>query len=399
MSKQRYLLILLLLLLSGLKAQTHLKTEFLGVVSEAKPIWLNRTQVETRQNLGGNFSFDLNSRWDAADHLLGDFPQQKWLTALAEFTYQQPQLLKVCASYRNTLFGSPNSLGLYPNWNSLFEYQRQMEHQSTLLIEDDLPRLDAEAYAIHRNLRVKPIEYIYDFGTDQFIATPLPEQGLDNVYSGISAAYEVLPYLSLGAFTDIKRANFDTDDFYSLNSAGAQADLNYKLSRILRISGSVRWTNRYNENLPPQATNLAQSSIRLQHNLLSNLNGYLSFTNNSCSDARLDTLYLISNLFRAHLQYTFSYDPAQDSYLLAGVKLSTQNDADAYFAEAKSVLLPRWYASAGVRITPDAYNRYSGQLSWNFDPFSDVFFTYRLDDNKNGSPRLHYLGVGSNIYF
>lgn len=398
MSKQRYLLILLLVLAGSCLCGSVLKTDFLAITGDFEPIWLNRSYLETGLEPVKDLQLSFNTRLDAADAPIREFPQNKWLNSQLSLAWKKPYL-EMEAAYRNTLFGTSQKLGLYPVYSSSYEYERTAEHQSSIMLNGKLAGLTAGVYGMHRQLRVNPTEYVIDPETWEVAMLEKPQKGLDNVYGGIQAGYQVLPFLALNAFSDLSKANFDGSDTYTYLANGAQADLDYKLSSQARISGSFTWTNRDNQNLSKEAVNLLQSQLRIQHKLLPNLNGYLSFSNNACSDAGLDTLYLISNQWRAHLQYHFSYDPSADSYLLAGVKFSPENESDAIYAEAQSIIVSRLYANLGMRMLPDRLTQYQGKLSYFYTPFSEIHLQYQVLDSETDIKESHYLGLGSSIYF
>lgn len=399
MSKQRYLLIAcLLVLLASLNSEIALKTEMIAVTGASDLVWQNKTLVDARYQLNHNLSLGFRSRLDAADAKIKAFPQNKWLNSQLSLAYAIPHL-ELEAAYRNTLFGSPQRLGLYPVYNSNFEYRRTAEHQSMIEANTDLAGFKAGLYGIHRNLRVKPTEFVIDWDTFETTMVEKAAQGLDNVYGGVYAGYQVLPFLSLTAFGDVSKANFAVGNTYDLNSTGAAAGFDYKPTRTARISGSFTWTNRYYENMPSDAANLLHSQVRIQHNLLPGMYGYVSYENNSCTDTKLNSYYLISNLLRCQVQYHFSYDPASDSYLLAGVKYSPENEADAYYTEAKSLVVPHLYAGAGLKVHPDLFMQYQGRLSYYLDEFSEVYLQCLIDDQEISDGNECYLGIGSDIRF
>jgi len=398
MSKQRYLLIVLALLLGSLFAQTHLQSGFYGIYSDNKTIWLNRSKLNAEIDLSKHLTFNVDAKLDLADRPVDDFPQNKYLNGLMAVGYQS-EFLNLKAGYRNTLFGTADELTLYPGWNASGYYTRKAQHQSQIAAEVKAFSAQVSAYGIHKHLRTVPTEYVYDFVTDTMIPTDLPERGFDDVFYGAALEYPLTSFLSLSGWTELKQANFDTEDIYSAKSVGTAIKTEIPLSISSRIAGSFIYKNRQADYLPDEATNSYQSTFRVQHRIGTNLNGFLSYVNNGCSDAELNTFYFISHQLRCQVQYSFTYDASQASYILAGGKYSPENDANAAFVEIQGKLVPRVYALAAYKNQIDSYSFYQAKLSFFVTSVSDCHVQYFGNDYSPNRATHHYIGIGSNIYF
>ncbi len=398
MSKQRYLLIVLASLLGSLLAQTHLESGFYGIYGDSNTVWLNRSKLNAETNLSKHLTLALNAKLDLADSRVETFPQHKYLNGLAAIGYQN-EFLNLKAGYRNTLFGTTDELTLYPAWNASGYYTRKVQHQSQIAAEVKAMGAKAGSYAIHKHLRAVPTEYVYDFVNDTMLPTDLPERGFDDVFYGAALEYQFTSFLSLSGFTELKQANFDTEDIYSAKSLGTAIKAEIPLSISSHIAGSFIYKNRQADYLPNEATNSFQSTLRVRHRIGTNLNGFVSYINNGCSDSSLNTFYFISQQLRCQVQYSFTYDESQASYILAGGKYSPENDANAAFVEIQGKLVPRVYALAAYKNQIASYSFYQAKLSYFFTPVSDCYVHYIANDYSVNRTTHHYLGVGSSIYF
>jgi hypothetical protein len=341
---------------------------------------------------------DIKAKLDLSDRPVDEFPQNRYLNGLIALGYQN-SIIDISTGFRNTLFGSGNELTLFPAWNPSGYYTRSAQYQSQIEAGLEVLRANANVYTIHKYLRAVPTEYTYDFNTDTMIATELPERGLDDVYYGAEIQYPLLPYLTLSGFTALKQANFDPGNIYSVNTAGATLQTDLPLNYSSRIVGSFSFQNRQADYLPDLATNLFVSSLRLQKRLGTNLNGFVNYINNGCSDSELGTFYFISHQLRSQVQYSFAFDESMASYIFVGGKYSPENDANAAFMEVQSRLVSKVYALAGFKNQIDNFNTYQAKVSYFFNPVSDFHLQYLGSDFSPDRSTHHYLGVGSSVYF
>lgn len=398
MSKQRYLLIILLVSYLGmLNAILQFQNGFYTVLSDDKPVFLYQSRMDLDLNIEPELSFSYRCKMDLADHQLGEFPQNKYRNSLLALNYHRRNW-NLEAGYRNTLYGTSSTLPLYPDWNPSLDMERKVQHQSQLEFNGHLNPVSFSAYGIQKHLRAIPIEYAFD-NDFNLISIRGAERGFDDLYYGLGLEAAVLPFLSVRAGSDLRQANFDSSDLYSLNSLYLGSSLELKPSQSCRISGDFVWNNRNGESLPVQSRNMFQSSLRIQQRFGLQLNGFLSITNNSCADEELSELFLISNSLRSHLQYSFSYDPSQASYLMIGGKYSPENETSAVFAEAQCRLLNHLYSLVAVNHLPETHSIYQSKLSYYFSPVSECYLHYTANDYELTQSISHYLGIGTSIHF
>lgn len=397
MSKQRYLLIIILISVTALAGQIHYEGRSYTVLSNDKPAYLKQGRVEVKQELSPDVNFSFSSKLDALDFPLGEFPQTKWLNSYTALNYHKPAW-NVEAGYRNILMDSSQELVLYPAWNAAGTYKRRMQHQAQLELNAKIEKLDFNAYGIHKHLRANPIDYTFDPDFN-LISNTLPQRGFDDIYYGLAAEYSLLPWLSFSAGSDMKQANFDESDVYSINSIGVGSHLQLKPSYLSHITGDFVWKNQNADNLSPENRNTFQTIIRYQQRFGLQTNGYIGFINNSCSDDKLNQVYLVSNLLRSHVKYNFKYDLSQGSYLLVGGKYSPENENSAVFSEGQWRLADRVYSLVSVNYQLDAQTLYQNKTSYYFSPVSECYVHYAINDSKVLNKTSHYIGIGTSINF
>jgi len=125
----------------------------------------------------------------------------------------------------------------------------------------------------------------------------------------------------------------------------------------------------------------------------------VSYINNGCSDSELGTFYFISHQLRSQVQYSFAFDESMASYILIGGKYSPENDANAAFMEVQSRLVSKVYALAALKNQIDNIKTYQARVSYFLNPVSDFQLHYIGSDFSPDRSTLHYLGVGSSVYF
>lgn len=400
MPKQRYLLIILLLSLSlSLKAGLQLEASGYSVLSDGKPVWMMVRDVDFRKKLGSEWILDISSQQHASDKPLDQFPQKKHLQNSFRARYHRKGFFAE-GTYRNTFYGSSEKLNLYPSWDmSSWAYERRHQHQGHLELGGNLSKLSMKAYLSGKLLLATPTEYILNPISYELNAVEHDLESYEDIYSGLRLAYEFMPQLRLSAVADIKQANFDASDIYSCNSMGLAAESELKVMNSGRLSGTALWQNRDGDGFDPESRNLFTGQLRYQHKLGTQVNGYLSFISNTCSDSELQDFYLISNLLRTQVVYTAAYDPAQESYLLVGAKYSPEHHANAYFAETRLKLISRFYALAGLKVQPDLPNLLQGRCTWFWGAASELFIHYQNILPELGQKDKHYLGLGTKINF
>lgn len=396
MSKQRCILILLLLCAVGLSAEIQIQSGVFTVSGTEKTTYLNQSRLDAKLELMPHLQLSINSKLDAADRKLGEFPQKKWMHNFAGLEYAREHY-SIEAGYRNLWFSAPQRLQLYPNWNGSIDYDRKTQHQAQLCLNGDLMGVSVSAYGINKQLRANPVEYVFDFNTFEMVPTVMPTRSLIDEYYGVDVAYKVTPYLSINASTDIKQDNYTETGLYDQNTFAMGTSVEFKPISSGRFTGSFNWENRDGENIPDFTRNIYQTTLRYQQNLGMQLNGFVSLINNGCSDDKLNEVYLLSNQVRCHLQYHFPYDAAQASFVSAGVKHSLENEKTAYFSESQWRLLNHLYGNISYKHLGDTLNNYQAKLSYFVSPFSECYLQYIMYDSDLYIKPLNYFGIGTSI--
>ncbi|GAB1467749.1 hypothetical protein MASR2M64_04320 [Candidatus Cloacimonadota bacterium] len=397
MSKQCYLLVILLLGVWGLKAEVQLQSGFYSVSGNEKQTYLNQSLLDADFSLIPNLTLSVISKLDAADRKVQEFPQKKWMNNSIGLQYRKEHW-DAEVGYRNLLFGSPDRLQLYPEWRPGTDFDRQTQHQAQLGIKGNFAGLSVSAYGINKQLRCNPVEYVYDFGADTMIPTVMPEQSFGDVYYGVELSYAVKPFLSINASTDMKQANFTgAPDIYKLNTFTLGTQMELQPISSSRFSGTFNWRNCDGRGIPDITRNIFETTLRYQQSLGLQFSGFISLINDSCSDDKLNEVYLLSNQVRCHLLYHFEYDPAQASYISAGVKHSLKEEAIAIFGEGQWKLVDHVYGTLGYRRIGTTINNYQVKVSYNFRSFTECYLQCNINDSTLSTKPLNYLGIGTSI--
>lgn len=400
MSKQRHLLTLIILLSTGmLFAGIQWDSSGNTVIRDNSTFGQVKSTFLGEFNAPGGWSLTLDSRLKASNYYIDQFPQSKYLNTALSAKFKAKHI-HATGIYRNTLYGDPQRLNLYPLWDQgAFDYRNRHQHQCILAVGTDLSPVKADMYLIGKALYSTPTEYVFDPETFEITPMERPLKSHEDVYSGAAISVTPLPELQLSAGADFKQANFDASDLYSVNSLNLQAASEINLLSNTQISGIALWQSRQGDNLPLETRNLFTGQLRLQQRISNQMNGFISFISNTCADSKLDNLYLISNQVRAQVKYTALYDDTQDSYLLLGGKFSPQHDANALFAEAQSQIITGLYTSAGITYQPDLPDLYQGKISWYYTPVSTLYLSYFKTIPGSGRKDYHLLGIGTNFVY
>lgn len=396
MSKQCYLIFIFVLLALALNAEVQIQSGLFSVNGNGDNTYLNQTRIDANYQLLPQLSLLYSAKLDAADRKLGNFSQNKWLSNYMGVDYRSKHL-QVSAAYRNLAFGTAQSLPLYQEWRGDLELARRMQHQTQIEAKSSFGGMELSAFGIHKHLDTTPTEYVFNFDTFEMEAVQMPDRAFDDAYYGVQATYRVTPFLNLRAGTDIQQANFTKNEIYDINTVAFGAQLQLEPKATTRISGSFDWENRAGEDLEPVTRNMFYTSLRLQQSLGMNINGFISLLNTSCTDDEMSDLYLISNQIRSQVQYHFSYDPNQASYINAGLKISPEFRTNTYFAEGQFLLMNHLYAMLNFKRIERSLSNYQAKVSFFPGPFTECFLQYTISSPDNGDKSLNYFGVGTSI--
>jgi hypothetical protein len=393
MSKQRCVLIFLILLASvtayGMDG-FNIKTSVSGISSGPKGILLqNRMGWQGSIAPGTTLLMDSDLRW--SDVLLQDDLQKAWHSGSIRLDWKTAPF-NISAAYRNLLFGSPARAQLFPTWDPLTEFDRNLQHQTTLKADWNNT---VSLYGMHKHLRVIP--YTFDFDIGQIVMGD--EQGLDDLYAGIGTTWRPSRNWTLGLGADYKDGTFATGEQYEVASYRGSVQCEYPFSQNSGVSGSIVVEHRDGDFADAQRSNVLRSRVRVQHRIINDLSAVLVWENNSCFDDQFSALRLMSNYFRVQSVFNLGYDVSAGSYLLGGIKVSPENDASAMFAEAECLIGYNVYAGTGLQVIPDRQNTYTASLSRKFLKNHELSLEYNRAEDLKTDIQKDYFGLSTGFWW
>jgi len=368
----------------------HIKTSVLGVLSDPSG-WMLQNRMGWERAISADLSLALDSDLRWTDHYLENDPQKAWHSGNAALKWHNGPFT-VKAAYRNTFYGSSAQAQLFPQWNPLTEYKKSLQHQSAVAADWDET---IDVYAMHKHLRATP--YTFDFGTWQFVEGQ--EDGLDDVYAGIGAAWKPSQHLKLLLGTEYKDGNFATDGQYQITTLTAGAETNYSLSYGSRVDGSLRVEHREGDFADTQRANVLRTRIRVQKRIINDLAAMLVWENNACFDNGFSALRLISNYLRAQAVFNLGYDAEAASFLSGGFKYSPENEATAVFGETDCLIGFHTYAGAGAQWIPERQSTLRASLTHRFMKNQDVRLSYTRVNNLETPSHTDYLGISTGFWW
>ncbi len=406
MSKQRCVLIALLLLACAVQAQNAFTlrsdAQLVFARSHTGVAGLNRMSWE--QHFGPDWDLSVSSNLNSTDRIIPTNVQKLWHNGLADVNYRGADF-NVHADYRNTVFGASKLLGLYPTWDPLTSQKRLMQHQGTVSAEFDADFLLLGGYVQGKLLSYTPFVPVLDPETFELTGwQKLPGENATDVYTGAVIKVPIVNGLAAHLAMDYKSGTFADKGEYDLNKLNAGLNADYKFLGNASVSASFDWTRRTGAAISNGKTNLLRSTLRLQHRFSNSLAGYVLYINNSCLNDRMKNLRLLANYFRAQVQYSFPSDPTGGSYLLAGGKYSPQNKADAYFVEGDYKVREKIYAGGSLNLQPDWQTLISAKLSYYYTPVNELHLQYSHRqytpwNNSSQDFGANYLGVGTSFHW
>lgn len=401
MSQQRYLLILIgLLLTCVLAAQSEFTLQNgIGLLNDTHEHgYFLYNKLDWNHRLTPYL--DLEASADLNANSLGIAPniQKLWHNGKLGTTLQTAGL-RIHAAYRNLAFGNSQLLSLYPDWDPLLSQERITQHQGTIVAGYSAPFLQTEVYAQTKHLSYTPYLATLNMETFEMELVQQPNTGVTDQYYGLKLAAPIIQGLSANLSAAYKDGIFASDGEYRLTGLTAGLAADYKVLAQANLSAAFNWTNRTGLAIEKQKRNLLETSIRYQHRISTGLAGYLLYINNTCVDSGLDTLSVVSNYLRAQLQYSFPSDSSGGSYLLLGGKYSPENKADAYFASTDYRLIGNLYTGAALNFQPDRQTTWSGKIGYYYTPVNELHLQYVHRKNSVLEFETDYIGFGSSIYW
>lgn len=396
MSKQRYLLVLLGVLLSAaLYAQTGftLHNELL-YSTDGNTNGIFEAQVLSMEALAApNTRISVRNDLYALGKNRGNHAQGFYDRLRVSGLHRQAGW-KLGAGAAATLYGDPDQLAMYPEWQPLAVQEKSNGISTYLSFGKELSRFELSGHAQLNSLSMDTAEFSFDdFGFHDTGRISRSD------YHG-GALLQADFGKGFGAFAGLDHQDSDAES-KRFRLSGTKLGMQHyaRINRQFALESLLMWQHREAEALPGYKRNIYVSDLRLRMNLSPDLKGYVQFINRSCSDAQLSQLWLISNYLRGQLKYSFYYDESAASYLSLGALYSPQNEADAVFAESDLRLHGPFYAGAGINLRPNRQTELCGKLSYHLSPSGELNLQHRYRKNEVDSWKLSYTGLGLSLYY
>lgn len=399
MSKQRYLLVFLLLCSSLLMAKVsfRMQGEMLAGSDQIRSDYIlkNRLGMDYLpiDIVKLSFENDLLQR----DPLGENYNDKLYSSNLLAASLRLDRT-KVKTAFRNTMYAKPSLLPLYPEWQALRSYEKKALNSIYLQAEQSLARISVQGEALAKGLSVRP--YDYELNSEfELVSIARERESLWNYFGKVGSTFQVNEDIALHAGFDYQTADYEDNELFELSTTELALSISKKLHPLLDISSSMAWQHRQGEAISEERKNLLISELRLRIMLLPELHGYIQMINRSCSNPELSEILLISNYLRSQFKYSFAYDSSAGSFLSLGAKYSPENDADAIFMETDLRTVDKFYVGSHLYIHPQRQREYGSKLSYHFASISDVHLLYRYMENDTDNWLSTYAGIGVNLYY
>lgn len=393
MSTKRYTLILLLLTVGWLCARPSIwyNSQVVSVADEIE--WRNRLRVEQRFSSGGTLTVDDDLVWGDA---ISPERLQKLYHSMRLSWWQRFSHIEARLGYRNTLYSGGEKIALYPVWQPLSVYERDLQHTGYLKADIDFESWRLSGYHLSKVLSITP----YEFDLQDFtLVRQAPELQQDH-FSGLRATYQLNEDIAISAGANHKSNPGVAGGLFDLTTFSLGAKQNWKpIPLSLDIETSLEWEYRDGKAITAERRNVLVASIRLRHQLSPEVSGYVHYVNRTCTDPSGSELLLLSNYLRGGVKYTLPVEPEGGSYVSGGFVYSPENYSNAVFAEGQSKVVSRIWAGVSTMYRIKENYKYTGKLGWRFPGASECHILYSYSELMQGVPKRSYFGAGWTWYY
>ncbi|MDZ4122385.1 MAG: hypothetical protein U1C33_08175, partial [Candidatus Cloacimonadaceae bacterium] len=190
MSKQRYILTILLLAGTLLGGQIHIQNHsqlWFGANGSSMDILLN-----DRLYLSYNVSKQV--QWELENDLLRrDFRSEdqymRVYNSMGTFASYSSTGTLAKLGYRNTLYGDATRMGLYPQTQPMRVYDKEMQNTAYLVYGQKLGRFSLRGEAMLKALSVQPWDYEWDLESFELVENRKPKDTLWDSGAGAQLEY------------------------------------------------------------------------------------------------------------------------------------------------------------------------------------------------------------------
>ncbi len=393
MSKQRYPLILFILAWGLLSAQSGIYWGSQVYAGKSESELRNRFRVEQRITDGGILTLDDDLVW--SDRSNPSRPDKFYNSMRISFL-QRGTIWQAGIGYRNTVYDGGESQALFPVWQPLKVYDKELQHTGYLKADLDLKPVHLRAYHLSKALILTP----YQFDWQEFELNQQDREMLSDHFSGVNIGYQISSMVSIVAKLDSKGSSHENGGLYDLTTTELGSSLHWKiLPSALSMDASLQWQYRYGKAIPNERMNVFVSNIRMRHQLSESVSGYVHYINRTCSDPVLSEFLLISSYLRGSVRYTLPIEPYGQYHVTSGVVYSPENEASALFAEARTPMSKRLNLGLSAQYRSQDNYAYTGQVGWFWQSGSECHVFYRSRAIGLDNRRADHVGVGLSVYY
>lgn len=396
MSKQRYLLILIAVTLTGmLSAGTDisLKADFGSQWDRNREAYLVSHKLLVEHEFGPGWELSIDSEMHGADRLPQDMWHKRWHSGFSALEFSRGGL-SIQGGYRNTAYGGTGLYLLYPAW-APSEFQKpRMQHQGYLKAEFELEPVKVNLGGSAKHLRYSP--YLLD--PQSFELVEQDAEGVSDFYLDSKLRLRLTDLLSATVAADYKDGAFAKAGEYELSSLTLGLNAEQSLGAGRFVGSSLTLKNRDGASIPGQRRNQLQAQLRVQYQLLPSLSGYLGYIHTSFLDAEAKAIYFNSNYLRGQVMWNYSSDLSNLGYLTLGAAANHLLGED-YYAAGSYRIIPRLYVKARIDVLSKHDPRYRSGLSWYFTPVSEINLEYRHRGKDWLFAGSDYLGLATSLYW
>lgn len=382
MSKQRYLLVFILVIVTALQAQISFQNDLELGFSEnsGSPELILEDRFDMTYQSRSGLRIDIDNDLLRRDFKVENLSLTRYNSLHARASYMLRNT-SLRAGLRNTLYGDADKLALFPITQPMMAYDKQMQNIAYLGVEQGLGsvRIGLDTYAKILNLR--PWEYTLDPNTFEMIAIEQEDDSLTDFVSKLNLDYELVDNTTV--YAQYTRYQSDLDEASSSLLGQSEIGVNYENTLFDRVQlrGSFDWQNRQGDINFGERSNLYNTRLRMHFSLNPGLNFSLAYSNHLCSDPQLSELLLISNMVYGTLKYSYAYDYSGASYTVLAAKYSPEHKASAVLADTDFKVLNRLWIGAETLYLPDSYASYRLKSTYRLGVYNSLQLVYEYRDN------------------
>jgi hypothetical protein len=400
MSKQRYLLIALVLGISLLCGQISLQnqSELLYSGDVKTQDFIVRDQLFVSYLAASGLRWDFSNDFMRRDYKAED-QQQRVYNSLASSVSYKKKSSYARLGLRNTLYGDAEEMALFPQLQPLMVYDKKMQNTAYLSLEKGFAPVLIELNAMYKALDVSPWEYVFDLETFELLKQEKPDDRIVDWWAELKSTIQILEDTQLFAGFTHYESDVDAAKRNTLGQSELGLSYQNKLSYNLDLEASWDWQNRQSDVISTERRNLYNSSFRIRYGLTPQLTMGLGYANHLCSDDKISEVLLISNYVRGYLKYSYSYDESGSSFSALALKYSPENEASALlFNSDMKVMRPLWLG-AELLYSPDSYVSYGARATLRIGAYDALVGSFEYRENLADSSLWRQIGIGYNYYY